>query len=339
MSKAVAARHALPRKNRRKKGTGSARGKWKLRFSAVLVALLVLVGMSAALYPSTAAWWSQYNQSKLIRDYADQIKKDPPPGNAVALAQAEEYNTMLSSGALLAAGERLPKSDSADAATNLDYWRLLSATSSGIMGRIRIPSITVDLPIYHGTSDETLAKGVGHLQGTSLPVGGIGTRTVLTAHTGLASATLFNNLNKVKVGDTFTLEIFGRVLTYEVFDTQIVDPDDTEAILAVPDQDLATLVTCTPLGINTHRILVTGKRVTPTPEADVAAAMAPPDIPGFPWWIVIGSAGILAVGAYIWWSGYPAKPRKKKPSEGGKEAQSAKAADEVPVSGDATNQG
>lgn len=285
--------------------------KWKLSILSVLVSLLALVGMGAALYPSTAAWWSQYNQSKLIREYDDLIKKDPPPGNAVALAQAEEYNAALSSGALLEANGNVPTSDGVTSDDSLDYWKLLSATETGIMGRLRIPEIKVDLPIYHGTSDETLEKGVGHLQGTSLPVGGVGTRSVLTAHTGLASATLFNNLNKLKVGDRFSVDVFGRVLTYEVIDTSIVEPDDTEAILPDRNKDLMTLVTCTPLGINTHRILVTGERVTPTPEAEIAAAAIPPEIPEFPWWAVIGAGGLTLIGSYIWWSGYPPKPKGK----------------------------
>ena len=173
------------------------------------------------------------------------------------------------------------------------------------MGRLKIPSIDVDLPIYHGTSDETLGKGVGHLEGTSLPVGGIDTHAVLSAHRGLASATMFDNLDKLDTGDTFVVEVAGEVLTYRVFETQVVDPGDTQTVLPRAGLDIVTLVTCTPLGINTHRILVTGERITPTPIKDIEAAGAVPDIPGFPWWAVILPVSVLVVGLYVWRSGYP----------------------------------
>ncbi|WP_344680349.1 class C sortase, partial [Leucobacter komagatae] len=124
---------------------------------------------------------------------------------------------------------------------------------------------SIDLPVYHGTSDATLLKGVGHLQGTSLSMGGDGTRAVLTGHRGLANATMFTHLDQVKVGDTFSVDALGEVFTYRVFDYEVVNAHDTEEIRAVPGKDLMTLITCTPLGVHMHRIIVTGERVTPTP--------------------------------------------------------------------------
>lgn len=164
--------------------------------------------------------------------------------------------------------------------------------------------IDVDLPIYHGTSDVTLLRGIGHLEGTALPVGGNGTHAVLTGHRGLAESELFTHLDRLAVGDTFTIEVFGQVLTYRVGETKVVDPSDTETLYPVRGKDLVTLVTCTPLGINSQRILVTGERVTPTPARDLAHAGARPDIPGFPWWVVVIGAAVAVLTLYVWWMGH-----------------------------------
>lgn len=185
----------------------------------------------------------------------------------------------------------------------LDYNAILRTDESGLMARLRIPAIDVDLPVYHGTSDATLLQGAGHLEGTSLPVGGPGTRSVITAHRGLANATMFTNLDRVKIGDTFTIEVFGKVLAYKVRETKVVEPTETESLRSVPGKDLVTLVTCTPLGINTHRILVTAERIEPTPAKDLANAHATSDLPRFPWWAVWFSAGLLVAAVYVWRSG------------------------------------
>ena len=161
----------------------------------------------------------------------------------------------------------------------------------------------IALPIYHGTSDDTLLHGVGHLEGTSLPVGGAGTRSVLTAHRGLPTSRLFNDLDRAALGDTVTVTVLDRVISYRVIDVTVVEPDASEAIWPEPDRDLITLVTCTPLGINTHRILVTAERITPTPPQQAEAAAADPELPGFPWWAVWLGAGVLVVAGYVWWSG------------------------------------
>ena len=183
------------------------------------------------------------------------------------------------------ANHRLPTGvgTSGAAGESLDYNTLLVG-ASGVMARLRIPSIHVDLPIYHGTSDNTLLKGVDHLEGTSLPVGGSDTHAVLTGHRGLAFATMFTNLDKVKNGDTFTIEVMNQVLTYKIFDVRVVNPQDTDSLVAQAGKDLVTLVTCTPLGINSQRILVTGERISPTPQQDIASANKSSGLPGFPWW-------------------------------------------------------
>ncbi len=285
--------------------------KWRFPVLAAVAGLVAWLGMVTVLYPTVASWFSQYNQSQLIGAYTTEATSSGlSPSAATQLKEAHAYNDALNSGALLEAHQRLPTGAGTTTDKSLDYYSLLRVDSTGMMARLKIPSINVDLPVYHGTSDETLARGVGHLEGTSLPVGGAGTHAVLTGHRGLATATLFTNLNKVGIGDTFTIEVLGQVLTYRVFDTKVVDPDQTESLRPVAGKDLVTLVTCTPLGINSQRILVTGERVFPTPAKDVAAAAKAPDIPGFPWWAVVLAGGTAVVGVYVWRSGYPPRTRK-----------------------------
>lgn len=294
------------------RATTPGRSRWRLDWMSVVIALVAITGMLVAMYPPTAAWWSQYNQSRAIERHSELIRKDPEPGNATALAEAHEYNSLLTSGVItVGADTRKPTSVGAESSAVMDYYDVLK-TSSGIMGRLRIPVIAVDLPIYHGTSDHVLNLGVGHLKGTSFPVGGSDTHSVLSAHRGLASATMFNDLDKLVVGDRFVIEIAGDVLTYQVTETRVVDKDDTETVKVQPGRDIVTLVTCTPLGINTHRIVVTGERITPTPLGDVEGMGEIPDIPGFPWWAVILPSGVVLAGIYVWRSGYPRPPRPKK---------------------------
>lgn len=285
--------------------------KWRLSWLSLLTALLATVGMGLFSYPSVAAWISQYNQSQIVHDYEEQVSHAKPEASD-QVKQAHAYNQALSVGAVLEANTNVPTGDGTSSDETLRYNRILDANGAGLMARLRIPKIDLDLPIYHGTSEETLLAGLGHLEGTSLPVGGDSTRSVVTGHRGLANATMFTNLDQVEVGDTFVMEVFGEVLTYRVFDKQVVEPEETESLRAVPGKDLATLVTCTPLGINTHRILVTGERVTPTPVKDVQAAGAKPDIPGFPWWAVWLSAGMTLVVLYVWRSGYPVRRRGRR---------------------------
>ncbi|SER74894.1 sortase A [Propionibacterium cyclohexanicum] len=294
--------------------SGHSRRRWRPGVLPVVVALVSFVGMCVLLYPMTASWVAQVNQSRVVAHYDDRASSpDLVPSAAQQLAMAHRYNDLLSSGAAVEKGKRLPTGQGTENSA-MSYEDLLHTDDTGVMGRIRIPAIQVDLPIYHGTDDATLLKGIGHLEGTSLPVGGPGTHAVLTGHRGLASATLFTNLDKVKVGDTFSITVLTQTLSYVVTSTTVVDPDQTQLLRPVAGKDLVTLVTCTPLGINTQRILVTGERILPTPAADVTAAHARPDIPGFPWWAVILAAGSALIGLYLWRIGYPAAPTKNSPA-------------------------
>ena len=281
---------------------------------AFVASLIILVGACVFLYPHAASWFSQKEQSR-VTEMAQAKMQQPPNSDAVyraeQIARAHAYNDALASGAIYEAGKNLATGDGELADGDLVYDDLLALTDTGFMGRLRYDALAIDLPIYHGTSDETLERGIGHLEGTSLPVGGVGTRAVLTAHRGLPTATLFNELDRAAIGDTFTIAVLDQVLTYQVVESKVIQPDETEAILADPDRDLVTLVTCTPLGINSHRILVTAERITPTPAKEIAAAAAKPELPGFPWWAVILGGVVLLLGTYVWSAVYP--PRRRAP--------------------------
>lgn len=274
-----------------------------------------MAGVVVLLYPTVSAWLVQYNQSQIIRDADGVVAAGPNSLLQEELGRAREYNSQLSGGAVVEAGQNVPTGTVTED-SDLDYWDLLLSSDEGVMGRLRIPSIDVELPIYHGTAEETLAKGVGHLEGTSLPIGGSSQHSVLTAHRGLPEATLFDNLGQVELGDTFTIEIFGEVLTYRAVDTQTVLPEETQALNMQYDRDLVTLVTCTPLGINTHRYLVTGERVYPTPASDLERAGQPPNVPGFPWWALALGGSLVAYAVFVAVSGRAtAKNPPKNPSQ------------------------
>lgn len=286
--------------------------RWRFPWTHATAAVVLLLGICVMLYPQAASWFSQRAQSR-VTELAMKTLEQPPNNSAVArqeqLAAAHHYNDALASGAFLKANERKAVGEGTSADDALDYNSMLAVTSSGFMGRLRYDRLDIDLPIYHGTSDETLERGIGHLEGTSLPVGGVGTRTVLTAHRGLPEAILFTDLDRAAVGDLFTISVMGEVLTYRVIESQVIEPSETKAIIPDPDRDLATLVTCTPLGINTHRILVTGERVTPTPLAEIDRARQASDLPGFPWWAVILGGATVLLALYVWRGGYPRRRR------------------------------
>ncbi len=294
------------RKERRANGR-----RWHASGLSLGAALVAWIGLAVLLYPSAASWFSEVEQSRIVIAYTTEVNAGVDPSAAEQIKAAHEYNDALSAGAILEANQRLPTGQGTTTNAGLDYGSLLRTDTSGVMARIRIPVVGVDLPVYHGTSDETLLLGIGHLQGTSVPVGGIGTHAVLTGHRGLATAAMFTDLNLVKVGDTFSLSVLDQVLTYKVVSSTVVDPDQTESLRPVEDKDLVTLVTCTPLGINSQRILLTGERVYPTPVTDVVAARSRPE-PGFPWWAVAFGGGTLLIGIYAWRSGYPARRREHR---------------------------
>lgn len=278
--------------------------RWRLPVFPLVIALVSLAGAGLLLFPTVVSWFSQYEQSQRIDALTDDVADLGADTLRERLRDARAYNDALTGGGVnIAANERLPLA--ADPEQGGDYDAVLRGDADGLMARLKIPAIDVDLPIYHGTSDDVLEHGVGHLEGTAVPVGGASTHSVLTAHRGLATSELFTHLDRVQVDDTFTVEVFGEVLTYRVVETRVVDPADTESLLPVVGEDLLTLVTCTPLGVNSHRILVTGERVIPTPRADLDGAGERPEIPTFPWWAFIVAGAVLVASTYVWLSGRP----------------------------------
>lgn len=223
-----------------------------------MLILVLIAGLSLLIYPSLSNYWNSFTQSQVIVDYTKQIENLDEEKYDRIIAEAAAYNESL-------IGRR--NHYLLDDEQKAEYNELLNISGIGIMGYIEIPSISCTLPVYHGTSDAVLQIAVGHLDWTSLPVGGESTHCVLSGHRGLPSAKLFTDLDKVAVGDTFVLRILDEVLTYEVDQILIVEPHETEALLIEEGKDYCTLVTCTPYAINTHRILVRGERTENAAEA------------------------------------------------------------------------
>ena len=226
--------------------------------STIFLILILVVGLSLMLYPSISNWWNEAHQSRAIAAYSQEVSKLDENRYDELWQQAREYNRSL------VGRENAYLLDDSQKA---EYERLLDVSGMGIMGYIEIPSINVSLPIYHGTEESVLQVAVGHLEWTSLPVGGESTHCVLSGHRGLPSAKLFTDLDRLVVGDRFRLGVLDQVLTYEVDQILIVEPQDTEALLIEEGKDLCTLVTCTPYSINTHRLLVRGHRVETEKDA------------------------------------------------------------------------
>lgn len=309
---------------------------WHFSKFCIVPALLLLASFASLIYPHAAMWLSQYHMSEVAAEYAKLITHAVPAPHE-QLRRAREYNSQLSSGAIYEANTNIPTSHGVTSDASQDYWDQLKVNDDGLMARLRIKKIDLDLPVYHGTEDATLLKGLGHLRGTSLPVGGKGARSVITGHRGLASAEMFTRLDEVGKGDTFTIEVFDEILTYKVVDKIVVNPDETKKIAAVPGKDLMTLITCTPLGINTQRILVTGERVVPTPAADKALRGKKPDVPRFPWWIVACFGSLCIVGGYIWWAGLPVKKKKKTEKSDAAADASAATSDDISAESSSTS--
>lgn len=234
-------------------------------FITVFLVLILLVGLSLLLYPSVSDYWNSFHQSKAIATYAERVASLDEDQYAEIWDAAADYNASL-----------LDRTNSylLSDAQEETYQQLLNVSGTGVMGYIEIPSIDCTLPIYHGTDEGVLQTAVGHLEWTSLPVGGESTHCVLSGHRGLPSAKLFTNLDKLVVGDVFMLRVLDEVLTYEVDQILIVEPQEIAELQIVEGQDYCTLVTCTPYGINTHRLLVRGHRIDNIPEAKVVHVTA-----------------------------------------------------------------
>ena len=219
--------------------------------STIILILIFLVGLSVMLYPTVSDYVNQRHQSRALASYDETVNEMSDADYTAYFEAADAYNQRLAA---------TPNSFFTPEQVS-GYDETLDVSGTGIMGYITIPRIGVELPVYHGTSDGVLQVAAGHLEGSSLPVGGAGTHAVISAHRGLPSAKLFTNLDELEAGDTFTITVLDRVLTYEVDRISIVLPTETDLLQPVEGQDYVTLMTCTPYGINTHRLLVRGHRV------------------------------------------------------------------------------
>ena len=222
--------------------------------STIILILIFLVGLSVMLYPSVSDAVNRKHQSRAVAGYAEEVEQLSDADYQTYFDAADAYNRQLDT-----TPNAFYKPDLVSG-----YAQTLDISGTGIMGYITIPKISVELPIYHGTDEGVLQVAAGHLEGSSLPVGGAGTHAVISAHRGLPSAKLFTNLDELEVGDRFTITVLNRVLTYEVDQISIVLPTEIDQLLPTEGMDYVTLMTCTPYGINTHRLLVRGKRVETT---------------------------------------------------------------------------
>ena len=282
----------------------------KRRLLAIAPPILLLAGILVLLYPVFATQYNNYRQESIASQFSAVAEDVGPDAVAENLRRADEYNANAAESPILD-----PWLDAQRPGTEAYQEYLSQLNINDVMATVKIPSIDVNLPIYHGTETATLDKGIGHLFGTALPVGGESTHTVLTGHTGLGTATMFDQLTSLKEGDVFYIEVPGRHLKYQVTDIRVVLPNETETLNKVEGKDLATLITCTPYGINTHRLLVTGERVPMDEEAVAAEAAQVKGAVMKPWMIaVLAAVAIIIVVSTVLWV-VSRKRRKDKPQE------------------------
>lgn len=268
----------------------------KKRTEKILISVLFLAGFSLLVYPFAANEWNNYRQKQLISDY-DTIIAEKEEEGTIDYA-AEQEAAMRYNEALLPS--ILPDSFAIAEASEEDeaYMSCLNIAGNGVMGTVEIPKIQITLPIFHTTSDAVLETAAGHLEGSSLPVGGESTHAVISAHRGLPSAALFTDLDKLEKEDHFLLHVLDEILCYEVDQILIVEPEETESLTVESGEDLVTLLTCTPYGVNSHRLLVRGHRVPYEPEllADEKIPLSNMSLhTSYLLWVIVG---LLITGAF-----------------------------------------
>ena len=270
-----------------------------------LFGLLFLMGLSVLLYPLISSEWNRHRSDAMIDSYTQTVSQAPAEDRSAWIDSARQYNAGLE-------GKHFP-----DAFANItreestEYLAQLAFDANGVMAYIAIPRIDVSLPVYHGTSPEVLAKGAGHLEGSALPVGGAGTHCVISAHRGLPSATLFTDLDQLRLGDHFYLYVLDQVLAYQVDQILVVEPDEMEALNRHDGADYTTLVTCTPYGVNTQRLLVRGHRVAY--ESETAQQEARQTVhslhTNYVLWVAVG-LGVTLVFILLMWRGQRSKGKR-----------------------------
>ena len=293
----------------------------KRNITTIIILLFFLVGLSLLLYPLVANKWNNYRQSRLISSYdstVSQMKSDGSIDYEAEGERANAYNEALLPSILPDSFAVAEASDEPDE----DYMACLNIAGDEIMGTVEIPKINIELPIYHTTDEEVLERAAGHLEGSSLPIGGESTHAVISAHRGLPSASLFTDLDQLEEGDHFLLHVLDDTLAYEVDKISVVEPKETQDLAVEEGEDLVTLLTCTPYGVNSHRLLVRGHRVPYEPEA--IADEQPPLFGGslhtnYLLWVVIG---LLITGGFI--AGLYVYDKRRKQEAGSLKAGSRK---------------
>lgn len=271
----------------------------KNRVITVILVLVLITGLGVLVYPFVSNMLHDRKQDEIITEYDEKLENLDQEERDAMLAEAREYNESLLGNVVLTD----PFDPAAMEKQNEEYDSIQNVDGNGVMAYLEIPRIDLYEAVYHGTSDEVLALGIGHLMNTSLPVGGEGTHAVLSGHTGLPEAELFTNLEQVEEGDIFYIHVLGETLAYEVDQIKVVEPSDTSDLLIEQGKDYVTLVTCTPYGINSHRLLVRGHRVPYTEELrDAGDAQAAEGVDGESWKEVYGRAlleGVLIALAIL----------------------------------------
>jgi sortase A len=279
----------------------------------VVAALALFAGVVTLTYPTAATWFSDLAHRSEISGYVEEIRSASDGDLEARRASAHAYNDELPSGPLRDPYLLKADGDSQDLSEGWDeYLSQLSTSPDRPLARLRIPSLDIDLPIFHGTSGTVLERGVGHLFGTALPVGGHGTHAVLAGHSGLPGSTLFTHLDRLELGDVFLLDVAGETLTYVVDRIEVVEPDDTEGLRPIVDEDVVTLLTCTPTGVNTHRLLVRGSRVEAAEGEERAREVSGEGRSvDTPWWIAAVVGGVVMSLAVAW----PRRSRREDASD------------------------
>jgi len=238
----------------------------KKHLFTILTCLVFLTGLSFLIYPTFSDWWNSFHQTRAVADYVEKVSGNTAEENKKLWDEAAAYNEKL-----FESGKGIH--DLSDKEKE-EYDKILDVTGTGIIGYIDIPKIKIQLPVYHGTSDTVLEIAVGHVPGSSFPVGGESTHAVLSGHRGLPSARLFTDIDQLQKGDTFVLQVLDQTLSYEVDQIKTVLPDQLEDLCITEGRDYCTLVTCTPYGINTHRLLVRGHRIANAQSSAAVSADA-----------------------------------------------------------------
>lgn len=305
MTDTIEGRHRL---ERQPKKVRTKKQKQRLA-SNIALQIFAMLGIGLLIYPDGADWVNSLGHNSEISGYTRQIENTPPEERQRILDVAYNYNDQLEPGPLT--DPYLSEAEDALVGSEVykAYEEMLRVSGTDAIGTLNYPDVNIALPMYHGTSDEVISKGIGHLYGTSLPVGGPSTRAVVTAHSGLPHAKLFTELHDAQVGDIFWFSVLGEEHYYEVRELETVLPNETDSFQIIEGEDWVTLFTCTPVGVNSHRLLVHAQRI-PGPEAVGEQVIDGDGISaGFPWWLVIflGGSALVALMLFM-----PAKKKKKK---------------------------